>query len=115
MPLSTLLSTSDIISVNCPLNDATRGMLSDAQFARMKDGVFIVNTARGAIIDEAALIRALQSGKVARAGLDVFEKEPVKESWLFHSPRVTLQPHLAAFTKGFYRNGEKEIFANVKQ
>ncbi|KAK4687541.1 hypothetical protein P7C73_g2585, partial [Tremellales sp. Uapishka_1] len=113
--LDELLSTADIISLNCPLNDQTRGLLDDKAFSKMKDGVFIVNTARGAVIDEQALIRALKSGKVCRAGLDVWTVEPCRESWLFTSPKVTLQPHLGAFTKGTMLKGEREVFANVKQ
>lgn len=74
--LDELLSTCDVISVHCPLNDATKGLISHDQFAKMKDGVFIINTCRGPVIDEEALINALESGKVARAGLDVFHNEP---------------------------------------
>jgi lactate dehydrogenase-like 2-hydroxyacid dehydrogenase len=71
-----LLSQSDVLSVHCPLNDTTVGLIGEKEFARMKDGVFFINTARGAIVDEAALIAALKSGKVERAGLDVFDGEP---------------------------------------
>ncbi|KAK4966513.1 hypothetical protein LTR42_011678 [Elasticomyces elasticus] len=74
--LEELLSTADIITLNCPLNSNTRGLIGKAELASMKDGVFIVNTSRGAIIDEDALIAALESGKVARAGMDVFVGEP---------------------------------------
>lgn len=74
--LDDLLATSDVISVNCPLNKDTTNLLGKSQFALMKDGVYIVNTARGAIIDEEALIEALESGKVCMAGLDVFSTEP---------------------------------------
>src|ERR1700712_835803 len=73
--LDELLRTSDVISVSCPLDASTKGLLSYKEFAQMKDGVFLVNTARGAIIDEDALVFALESGKVSRAGLDVFEDE----------------------------------------
>ncbi|KAL7421327.1 hypothetical protein Q5752_004212 [Cryptotrichosporon argae] len=109
-----LLAKSDIISVNCPLTDKTRGILSTNEFAKMKDGVFIVNTARGAVIDEDALIAALKSGKVARAGLDVLTTEPCRDSWLFASDRVTLQPHLGAFTTGTILKGERAVLGNVK-
>lgn len=71
----TLLRESDVISIHVHLNDETRGMLSHDAFARMKDGVVIVNTARGAIIDEAAFLAALESGKVGSAGLDVIDGE----------------------------------------
>jgi lactate dehydrogenase-like 2-hydroxyacid dehydrogenase len=74
--LEELLAVSDIVSVNCPLNSTTTGMLGHKEFAQMKDGVFFVNTARGAIANESALIDAIESGKVCRAGLDVFPDEP---------------------------------------
>jgi lactate dehydrogenase-like 2-hydroxyacid dehydrogenase len=74
--LDELLSKADMVSPHCPLNEKTEGMLSHEQFAKMKDGVFIVNTARGPVIDEDALIAALESGKVTRAGLDVHHNEP---------------------------------------
>src|ERR1700678_1800538 len=82
--LEDLLRASDIVSVNCPLNDATTGLLSHKEFSQMKDGVFFVNTARGAIIDENALIAAMESGKVSRAGLDVFEIEPKINPYFVH-------------------------------
>lgn len=71
-----LIKTSDVISLNCPLTPETRGLIGANEFAKMKDGVIIVNTDRGAVIDEKAFIEALESGKVARAGLDVFDGEP---------------------------------------
>ncbi|ORY24759.1 glycerate-and formate-dehydrogenase [Naematelia encephala] len=112
-----LLSQSDVISVNCPLTPETRGILDAKAFAKMKDGVFIVNTARGAVIDESALVAALDSGKVARAGLDVLTTEPCRDTShpLLNSNKVTVQPHLGAFTKGTILRGEREVFANVKQ
>ena len=74
--LEELFASAEIVSVHCPLNDATTGMIGAKEFAQMKDGVFFINTSRGPIVDEAALIAALESGKVARAGLDVFANEP---------------------------------------
>lgn len=114
VPFDELLAQSDVISLNCPLTDETRNLLSDKEFAKMKDGVFIVNTARGAVIDEPALIRALDSGKVARAGLDVFVGEPVFKSPFYGRDDVTVQPHTGAYTKGTFATGEKVVFANVK-
>jgi D-3-phosphoglycerate dehydrogenase len=75
--LSELLQTSDFISLNCNLTPASRHMLSREEFAMMKTGVYIINTARGSLIDEIALIEALDQGKVAGAALDVFEEEPL--------------------------------------
>jgi lactate dehydrogenase-like 2-hydroxyacid dehydrogenase len=71
-----LLVAADVVSLNCPLNAKTRGMIGREQFSWMKDGTFLVNTARGALIDEDALIDVLESGKVERAGMDVFVGEP---------------------------------------
>lgn len=71
-----LLTTSDIVCVNCPLSDATRDMIGEAEIAKMRDGVFLINTGRGPVINEKALIKALWAGKIERAGFDVFENEP---------------------------------------
>ncbi len=76
--LDTLLATSDVISLNLVLNDETRGFLDAARIARMKPGVILVNTARGALVDETALLDALRSGHIRHAGLDVFHNEPLK-------------------------------------
>lgn len=74
--LQDLLKTSDVVCVNCPLSESTKGMIGEAEIAMMKDGVFLINTGRGLIIDEKALIQGIWSGKIARAGLDVFDNEP---------------------------------------
>ncbi|RXK37891.1 glycerate-and formate-dehydrogenase [Tremella mesenterica] len=115
VPFDELLRTSDVISLNCPLTPETKGLLGDKEFAKMKDGVYIVNTARGPVIQDDALIRALDSGKVCRAGLDVFTVEPCRESPYFSRTDVTLQPHVGGLTTGTILRGEREIFANVKQ
>jgi D-3-phosphoglycerate dehydrogenase len=94
--LDTLLQQSDIVSLNLLLNDETRGFLDAARIARMKPGVILVNTARGALIDEAALIDALQSGHIRHAGLDVFHSEPLKADHpLARMENVTLSAHAA--------------------
>lgn len=74
--LDSLLSEADVITLHFPLNAETTGMISHREFSLMKDGVFLVNTCRGPVIDEGALIDALESGKVTRAGFDVFHNEP---------------------------------------
>ncbi|MBN8963796.1 MAG: 3-phosphoglycerate dehydrogenase, partial [Rhizobiales bacterium] len=94
--LDTLLQQSDIVSLNLLLNDETRGFLDAARIARMKPGVILINTARGALIDEAALIDALQSGHIRHAGLDVFHNEPLKADHpLARMENVTLSAHAA--------------------
>ncbi|KZF23933.1 glycerate-and formate-dehydrogenase [Xylona heveae TC161] len=112
--LNELLSTSDVISVNCPLNDATTKMISHEQFAKMKDGVFFVNTARGPIVDEDALIEAMETGKVRRAGLDVFEEEPEIKQYFIDSDRCTLQPHLGGLTNASWQRAELECLENIR-
>ncbi|KAF7350981.1 hypothetical protein MSAN_01660300 [Mycena sanguinolenta] len=113
-----LLATSDVISLNCPLTAETRHLLGPAEFSKMKTGVFIVNTARGAVIDETALVQALKSGKVSRAGLDVFENEPNVNPDLLDpslSYRVTFQPHTAADTAQALTKGELDLFKSVEE
>jgi D-3-phosphoglycerate dehydrogenase len=97
--LDELLQQSDYITVHMPLTDDTKYMIDEAAFAKCKKGLRIFNCARGGIIKEAALIAALKSGKVAAAGLDVFEEEPLaKDSELRTLPNVVLTPHLGAST-----------------
>ena len=97
--LDELLKQSDYITVHMPLTDDTKYMIDEAAFEKCKKGLRIFNCARGGIIKEAALIAALKSGKVAAAGLDVFEDEPLaKDSELRSLPGVSLTPHLGAST-----------------
>ena len=92
--LDTLLATSDVVSMNLTLGDETRGFLSAERIGRMKPGVIFVNTARGALTDEVALIAALKSGHIRHAGLDVFHAEPLKADHpLAQLPNVTLTAH----------------------
>ena len=94
--IDTLLARSDAVSMNLTLGDETRGFLSAERIARMKPGVILVNTARGALVDEAALIAALQSGHIRHAGLDVFHAEPLQADHpLAKLPNVTLTAHAA--------------------
>jgi D-3-phosphoglycerate dehydrogenase len=94
--LDALLQQSDIISLNLVLNDATRGFLDKARIARMKPGVILINTARGALVDEIAMIEALKSGHIRHAGLDVFHNEPLKAGDpLARLENVTLSAHAA--------------------
>jgi len=94
--LDTLLAKSDVVSLNLVLNDETRGFLSKERIARMKPGAILVNTARGALVDEAALLDALRSRHIRHAGLDVFHAEPLKaDNPLTKLPNVTLTSHAA--------------------
>ena len=94
--LDELLANSDVISMNLTLGDETRGFLSKERIARVKKGVIYVNTARGALADEEALIAALKSGHIRHAGLDVFHNEPLKADHpLAQLPNVTLTAHAA--------------------
>ena len=112
--LHSLLSSSDIVSINCPLNASTTNLISTDEFAAMKDGTFLINTARGAIIDEAALKQALESAKVIRAGLDVLCNEPNVDPWFFDREDVVLQPHLGGLTDVAFQKAERECFENIK-
>ena len=94
--IDTLLAKSDVVSINLVLNDETRGFLSKERITRMKPGAILVNTARGALVDESALLDALKSGHIGHAGLDVFHAEPLKaDHALAKLPNVTLTSHAA--------------------
>ncbi|MDA0233121.1 MAG: 2-hydroxyacid dehydrogenase [Chloroflexi bacterium] len=94
--LDELLSTSDIISVHVPLTENSRGMIGDGEFAQMKESAIYVSTCRGPVTDEAALIRALENGAIAGAGLDVTEIEPIdQDNPLLKMRNVFMTPHLA--------------------
>jgi lactate dehydrogenase-like 2-hydroxyacid dehydrogenase len=93
-----LLAESDIISVNVPLTGQTKHLIGAAELAKMKRGVVIVNTARGAILDEAALADALESGHVGAVGLDVYEREPEVNKKLLRQERALMVPHVGTHT-----------------
>ena len=97
--LETVLERADVLSLHVPLTDATRDMIDAAALGRMKKGAFLVNVARGGVVDEAALAKALESGHLAGAALDVFANEPLEEdSPLRKAPNIVLTPHLGAST-----------------
>ena len=94
--LDELLVSSDIISFHAKMNDSNKGMIGREQFAQMKDGVYVINTARAGLMDEEALRDALRSGKLGGLALDVFHQEPVKsDDEYFSYPNVILTPHIA--------------------
>ena len=94
--LDTLLSRADVVSLNLALNDETRGIIDGSRIARMKRGAILINTARGALVDETALVEGLKSGQIGRAGLDVFHAEPLAQDHpLARMENVTLSSHAA--------------------
>lgn len=109
-----LLRESDVLSLNLPLNPATRHIISTAQFEMMKPGVVIVNTARGAVMDEAALVAALDSGHVASAGLDVFENEPEIHPGLLANENVLIVPHMGTYSVETQTKMEEWTISNVR-
>jgi phosphoglycerate dehydrogenase-like enzyme len=109
-----LLRTSDVVSLHVPLDDTTRGMISTRELAMMKSSAILVNTCRGPVVDEAALLRALTEGQIAAAGIDVMVEEPPPPNHpLFALPNVTLTPHSAGPTwenwTARFRNGFDNI------
>jgi phosphoglycerate dehydrogenase-like enzyme len=114
--LHALLAESDVVTLHLPLTPETRHLMSRANLARMKPGAYLVNTARGGLVDERALLEALQSGGLAGAALDVFEEEPVRAGHpLAALPNVVLTPHIAAGTRDALATKMKTIFANLQR
>lgn len=101
--LETLWKEADVISLHCPLTGENQNLINDTTLAQCKKGVVIINTARGGLVDEAALLRAVQSGQVASAGLDSFAIEPMTGSHPFHAePRILLTPHIGGVSQEAY-------------
>ena len=102
--LHAMLAQCDFVSIHCVLNDETEGLFGAPEIAAMKPSAFLINTSRGAIVDETALLSALKEGRIAGAGLDVFSQEPLSLenhplSELFGMPNVILSPHLTFYTE----------------
>lgn len=134
-----LLATSDVLSLNLALNASTRHIIGEPEFRKMKDGIVIVNTARGALIDEKALVAAIDSGKVSfdpyyrsillqtrstnivfvclqvqSAGLDVYEEEPIVQQGLLNNPSVMLLPHIGTMTYETQKEMEILVLDNLR-
>jgi D-3-phosphoglycerate dehydrogenase len=112
-PLGTLLAEADYISLHVPLDEGTRGMIGETAFSRMKRGARLISTARGGVVDEAALREALESGRLAGAALDVFADEPPGASPLLAHPAVIATPHIGAQTVEAQRRAAVDIAFEV--
>ncbi len=98
--LDELLEQSDIVSLHVPLSESTRHLIGAAELARMKPTAVLINTARGPVVDEDALVDALESGSIYSAGLDVYDGEPEVNPRILTAPRTTLLPHIGSATIG---------------
>jgi glyoxylate reductase/D-3-phosphoglycerate dehydrogenase len=111
-----LLRTSDLVSLHVPLNASTKGLLGEAELALMKPTAFLINTSRGPVVDEVALHRALSSGQIAGAGLDVFDQEPPPpDNPLFNLDNVVLTAHMAGPTQDSNIARLRNAFDNVQR
>jgi len=116
VPLDTLLATADIVSLHVPLNDDTRHMVNAEALGRMKPSAILINTCRGEVVDEGALIAALQEGRILAAGLDTQVKEPADpHNPLLTLPNVTLTPHSAGPTVDSFRKRFTNGYANIER
>jgi D-3-phosphoglycerate dehydrogenase len=97
--LDVMIEQADYLTMNVPMSPETKGMIGDAQFKRMKKTAYVINTARGGVVDEAALLRALDEGLIAGAALDVYTSEPPTDWKLVRHPKLVATPHLASSTK----------------
>jgi phosphoglycerate dehydrogenase-like enzyme len=112
--LEHVMRDSDYVAVNTLLNDSTRGLIGERQIALMKPSAFLINTARGPIVDQRALTRALQERRIAGAGLDVFEREPIEPNDpLLTVDNVILSPHGLAWTEEIVRDNGLEACGHI--
>lgn len=109
-----LLKTSDVVTVHLVLSDRTRGLLGEDELALLRPSAYLVNTSRAAIVDQAALLDTLRAGRIAGAGLDVFDTEPLPAEHPFRSlPNVLATPHLGYVTQGSYRIFYAEVVEDI--
>lgn len=117
IPFDQLIETSDIVSLHCPLSAQTQGLIGEPQLRRMKNTAILINTARGGIVDEQALVRALQQGWIAAAGVDVVTQEPPEASnplLQYSSPRLVVTPHVAWASRAARQRLVTEIVDNIQ-
>lgn len=114
LPLDDLLRTSDVVTLHVPLTPATRGLIGRRELGLMKPNAILVNTCRGAVVDERALVEALSARRIRGAGIDAFEKEPPdRDNPLFALDNVVLTPHYAGGTEDAVAAGIRHAFANI--
>ncbi len=116
LPLDQVLAQSDILSLHCPLNDSTRGLIGKAEIAKMKKSALLINTARGPVVDSAALAGALNDGAIAGAGIDVFETEPPLDPShpLLSAKNTIVTPHVAFATQESMLLRAKIVFETLE-
>ena len=115
VPLDDVLRRSDVVSVHVPLTEGTQGLIMDAELRKLRRGAYLLNVARGGIVDEGALVRVLEDGHLGGAALDVYEQEPLpKDHPLRRLPNVVLTPHLGASTEEAQQNVAREIAEAVR-
>jgi len=113
-PLPELLQRADVVTIHAPLTPETKGLLGRAELSRMKPGAILVNTARGGILDEEALVQALREGRLGGAGIDVFSREPLPvDHPLLYAPNVVLTPHIGAMTEEAQRRMALTVVQDV--
>lgn len=113
VPLNRLLQESDFVSIHVPLTSETKDLIKTEQLEMMKSTAYLINTARGGIVDENALHAALESGEIAGAAFDVFKEEPLKEKALIELDNFIATPHISPFTKEAIENAEKLSAQNI--
>ena len=114
--MDTVLAESDFLNISCPLNEETRHLIREKELRKMKKTAFLINTARGPIVDEAALIKALQQGWIRGAGLDVFEQEPIPPgNPLLQMDNVIVTPHALGHTDELFITMWNEILSQISQ
>ncbi len=112
--LDALIAGADVLTLHCPASAETQQLLNAARIATMKPGAFVINTARGDLIDEEALIAALEAGHLGGAGLDVYAREPAVDPRLIALPNVITLPHLGSATREGREHAGEKVIANIR-
>jgi glyoxylate reductase len=112
--LDQLIAEADVLTLHCPASPATQQLLSAARIAAMKPGAYLINTARGDLVDEEALIAALEAGRLGGAGLDVYAREPAVDPRLIALPNVITLPHLGSATREGRAHAGEKVIANIR-